>query len=624
LKSILSKYKEFLKSNNKLNFKSYNDLHNWSINEISDFWGSIVKFFKIEFDKPPTTIYKFNKNFIKTLWFVNSKISYSKNIFRNHKLKTPAIKYQDENGKYLEISWESLKMKILEFQEILIKNNVKLGDRVVGYCSNTPEVVAAFLAVNSLGAIWSSCSPDFGYDSVYDRFNQIQPKFLFYHSEYMYNGKIFSLDSKVKKLKSSIKSISGILDLNTKSTFTNNLKKINLNFISVDFDHPIWILFSSGTTGKPKAITHRTGGMILEHYKALSIHQNVSNADTYFWYSTTGWMMWNYSLSSLLIGSTLCIYNGSPIYPDNGVLWRFAKKAKINHFGHGAVFFQNLLSNLPKELVSHDLSNLITIGSTGSPLFKETNIGLNKLFPDAHIVSLSGGTDVCTAFIGGNLDLDVIPGEIQCKMLGASVEVWNDNAKEIKNKMGELVLTKPLISMPVFFWNDINDEKYKKSYFSKFNKIWNHGDWVTETLNGGIIVHGRSDSTLNRFGVRIGTSEIYSAIKDLYYVEDSLIIHVDDSNKNKLILFVKSSSKINYDELKSVIRLKCSPRHVPDLFFQTPDIPYTISGKKVEVPIKKILMGKNKNDVVSKDSLRNPKSLDWFVEFYENFSKTLP
>ena len=555
---------------------------------------------------------------------MNSKISYSKNIFRNHKLKTPAIKYQDENGKYLEISWESLKMKTLEFQEILIKNNVKLGDRVVGYCSNTPEVVAAFLAVNSLGAIWSSCSPDFGYDSVYDRFNQIQPKFLFYHSEYMYNGKIFSLDSKVKKLKSSIKSISGILDLNTKLTFTNNLKKINLNFISVDFDHPIWILFSSGTTGKPKAITHRTGGMILEHYKALSIHQNVSNADTYFWYSTTGWMMWNYSLSSLLIGSTLCIYNGSPIYPDNGVLWRFAKKAKINHFGHGAVFFQNLLSNLPKELVSHDLSNLITIGSTGSPLFKETNIGLNKLFPDAHIVSLSGGTDVCTAFIGGNLDLDVIPGEIQCKMLGASVEVWNDNAKEIKNKMGELVLTKPLISMPVFFWSDINDEKYKKSYFSKFNKIWNHGDWVTETLNGGIIVHGRSDSTLNRFGVRIGTSEIYSAIKDLYYVEDSLIIHVDDSNKNKLILFVKSSSKINYDELKSVIRLKCSPRHVPDLFFQTPDIPYTISGKKVEVPIKKILMGKNQNDVVSKDSLRNPKSLDWFVEFYENFSKTLP
>ena len=618
MKTVLSKYKTFLKSNNKLSFKSYNDLHYWSVNEIADFWDSIVKFFKIEFENPPTTIYKFNDDFIKTLWFENSKISYSKNVFKNHKLKTPAIKYQDENGSYIEITWGSLKMKTLEFQRILVENNVKIGDRVAGYCSNTAEVVAAFLAVNSLGAIWSSCSPDFGYDSVYDRFNQIQPKFLFYHSEYMYNGKIFSLESKVEKLKSSIKSISGSLDLNTKSIFSNNTNNINLTFTPVDFNHPIWILFSSGTTGKPKAITHRTGGMILEHYKALSIHQNVNQSDTYFWYSTTGWMMWNYSLSSLLIGATLCIYNGSPVYPDKGVLWRFAKKAKINHFGHGAVFFQNLLSDTPKELISYDLSCIKTLGSTGSPLFKETNIGLNKLFPNAHVVSLSGGTDVCTAFIGGNPEMDVIPGEIQCKMLGASIEVWNDHGTKVKNEMGELVLTKPFISMPVFFWNDKNDEKYRTSYFSKFNKIWNHGDWVTHTLNDGIIVHGRSDSTLNRFGVRIGTSEIYSAIKDLSYVDDSLIIHLDDSNNNQLILFVKSISEIDNDELKSVIRQKCSPRHVPDLIFKIPDIPYTISGKKVEVPVKKILMGKNPNDVVSSDSLRNPKSLDWFVKFYKN------
>jgi acetoacetyl-CoA synthetase len=329
-------------------------------------------------------------------------------------------------------------------------------------------------------------------------------------------------------------------------------------------------------------------------------------------------MMWNYSLSSLLIGATLCIYNGSPVYPDKGVLWRFVKKAQINHFGHGAVFFQNLLSDTPKELISYDLSCIKTLGSTGSPLFKETNIGLNKLFPNAHVVSLSGGTDVCTAFIGGNPEMDVIPGEIQCKMLGASIEVWNDHGTEVKNEMGELVLTKPFISMPVFFWNDKNDEKYRNSYFSKFNKIWNHGDWVTHTVNDGIIVHGRSDSTLNRFGVRIGTSEIYSAIKDLSYVDDSLIIHLDDSNNNQLILFVKSILEIDNDELKSVIRQKCSPRHVPDLIFKIPDIPYTISGKKVEVPVKKILMGKNPNDVVSSDSLRNPKSLDWFVKFYKN------
>ena len=618
MKKILSKYKEFLKSNNKIIFSSYDELHKWSITEIEDFWLSIVKFFKIEFDKPPSSVYRFDKNFIETLWFTDSKISYSRNVFKNDNLKTPAIKYQDENGDYFEITWNSLKLKTLEFQKILIKNNIQIGDRVVAYCSNTPEVVSAFLAVNSIGAIWSSCSPDFGYDSVFDRFNQIQPKFLFYHSEYTYNGKNFSLNSKVKKLKSSINSLSGILDLNTKSKFSNHTKKVDLNFKSVDFDHPIWILFSSGTTGKPKAITHRTGGMILEHFKALSIHQNVSSSDSYFWYSTTGWMMWNYSLSSLLLGSSLCIYNGSPIFPDNGVLWRFAQKAKINHFGHGAVFFQNLLTNIPNDIDSIDFSDLRSIGSTGSPLFKETNIGLNKLFSDTHIISLSGGTDVCTAFIGGNPEMNVVPGEIQCKMLGASIEVWDNNGKQIKGEMGELVLTKPFISMPVFLWNDNDYKKYINSYFSKFNQIWNHGDWVTETKKGGIIVHGRSDSTLNRFGVRIGTSEIYSAISDLDFVEDSLIIHLDNNKENSLILFVKSFIEIDFNKLKSVIRQKCSPRHVPDVIYKTPDIPYTISGKKLEVPIKKILTGENIKDVVSKDSLRNPSALDWFVEFYKN------
>ena len=618
MKTILSKYKEFLKSNNKIIFSSYDELHKWSITEIEDFWLSIVEFFKIEFDKPPSSVYRFDKNFIETLWFTDSKISYSRNVFKNDNLKTPAIKYQDENGDYFEITWNSLKLKTLEFQKILIKNNIQIGDRVVAYCSNTPEVVSAFLAVNSIGAIWSSCSPDFGYDSVFDRFNQIQPKFLFYHSEYTYNGKNFSLNSKVKKLKSSINSLSGILDLNTKSKFSNQTKKVDLNFKSVDFDHPIWILFSSGTTGKPKAITHRTGGMILEHFKALSIHQNVSSSDSYFWYSTTGWMMWNYSLSSLLLGSSLCIYNGSPIFPDNGVLWRFAQKAKINHFGHGAVFFQNLLTNIPNDIDSIDFSDLRSIGSTGSPLFKETNIGLNKLFPDTHIISLSGGTDVCTAFIGGNPEMNVVPGEIQCKMLGASIEVWDNNGKQLKGEMGELVLTKPFISMPVFLWNDKGYKKYANSYFSKFNQIWNHGDWVTETKKGGIIVHGRSDSTLNRFGVRIGTSEIYSAISDLDFVEDSLIIHLDNKKENSLILFVKSFIEIDFNKLKYVIRQKCSPRHVPDIIYKIPDIPYTISGKKLEVPIKKILTGENIKDVVSKDSLRNPSALDWFVEFYKN------
>ena len=621
MKSILSNYTEHLKISKNLSFKNYDSLHKWSIDNISDFWESIVTFFNIEFHKKPKLTYRFNKNFIDTEWFLDSEISYCKNVFRNINHNYPAIKYCNENEVYTEISWNSLAQKTNEFKEILIKNGIKVGDRVVGYCSNTPEVIAAFLATNSLGAIWSSCSPDFGYDSVFERFDQIKPDFLFFHADYQYGGKKYSLENKVKKLKKSITSIKAILDLNTMSAFSKKSESIEIDCIPVDFNHPIWILFSSGTTGKPKAITHRTGGIILEHFKALAIHQDVLKNENYFWYSTTGWMMWNYSLSSLLLGTTLCLYNGSPIYPDSGVLWRFANKAQINHFGHGAGFYQNLFNKLPSDVKSIDFSFLKTIGSTGSPLFKETNIKLSGLFPNTHIISLSGGTDVCTAFIGGNLDMKVNPGEIQCKMLGASVEVWDDKGNKLENEMGELVLTKPLITMPVFFWSDPENKKYKESYFSKFDMIWNHGDWVTETREGGIIVHGRSDSTLNRSGVRIGTSEIYSAIKDLTFVQDSLIIHLDNF-ENKLILFVKSDFIINHQELKSVIRSKCSPRHVPDLILKCEDIPYTISGKKVEVPIKKILLGYSVDNVVSRDSLRNPETIDWFVDFYENLFKT--
>jgi len=611
---------DFVNINYGLNHKSYESLHNWSIENISNFWDSIVKFFNIEFDHKSKTIYDFNKDFINAKWFTGSKISYSNNIFKNYNNKHPAIKFFDESGVYQEISWKSLKLKTIQFQKILIENDIKVGDIVVGYCTNSPQTIAAFLAVNSIGAIWSSCSPEFGFDSVNDRFTQLQPKILFFNSTYKYSGTIYSLIKKVKKLKKSINSIVKTVDLNNFSKFEDNSNELILKNIPVDFNHPIWILFSSGTTGKPKAITHRTGGIILEHFKALAIHQNVIKYDNYFWYSTTGWMMWNYSLSSLLLGATLCIYDGSSNYPKIDILWDFIKKANINHFGHGSGYFQNLMDNHSTEIKSLDSSSLVTIGSTGSPLHRETNIFLNKIFKGVHIISLSGGTDVCTAFIGGNMDEKVNAGEIQCKMLGASVEIWDCDGKKIKNRSGELVLTKPLITMPVFFWNDPQNIKYKSSYFCKFKNIWTHGDWVTETQNGGFIVHGRSDSTLNRSGIRIGTSEIYSAVQTIDSVEDSLIIHID-LQKDKLILFVKSPQKISKNHLVSVIRDKCSPRHVPDLIYKAPDIPYTLSGKKVELPIKKILMGQDSLKVISKDSLKNPESIKWYEDLYENFFK---
>ena len=472
---------------------------------------------------------------------------------------------------------------------------------MVCYGINSPETVAAFLATNALGAVWSSCSPDFGADAVCERFAQLSPKVLFAHQQYAYGGKAFDISAKIKTISATIGSIQNTLLLDDHLSFDDAPVAINqMYFESVSFSDPIWVLFSSGTTGKPKAIVHGTGHMLLEHLKALALHQDVRAGDRYFWYSTTGWMMWNYALGSLLCGATLCLYSGAPTFPIAQTVCGSLHTRPVSITLVVGRFIISSKWLLQAHLsTQNDFSFLKTIGSTGSPMSAAVCRGLQALFPSAQVISLSGGTDVCTAFVGGHPDLPVIPGEIQCKMLGAAISVWDNDAKEVVQTAGELVLTQAFLSMPIYLVNDPEYKRYASSYFSKFKSVWHHGDWAAITATNGVIIYGRSDATLNRSGVRIGTSELYTALSQLEAVEDALVVHLQNEQIDQLLLFIQADEAVANAVIKQHIRKSCSPRHVPDAIYTTPEIPYTISGKKVEIPIKRILMGEKPEAVIS-------------------------
>lgn len=613
--SRLRLYTAFLQQSYGLSFPDYDSLHQWSITEQGEFWESITRFFDVDFDTAYQDVFVPETHFWETKWFRGATLNYAQHIFKHATTKRPALVFQNEAGKFFEISWAQLIAKTFTLQQELVHQGVTKGDAIVCFGTNSPETIAAFLATNALGAVWSSCSPDFGTHAVCERFSQLQPKVLFAHRAYQYNGKQHDCMTRIAEIQKQIPSIQHTIFLDAHSAFDDAPKTINdIAFTSVSFSSPIWVLFSSGTTGKPKALVHGTGHMLLEHLKALGLHQNVCEGDRYFWYSTTGWMMWNYALSSLLCGATLCLYQGAPNYPTKDALWHFANKAKINHFGGGAVYFQLQMEQPSKYVQSTDFASLKTIGSTGSPMSAEVCKQLQQQFPKTQIISLSGGTDVCTAFVGGHPDLPVTPGEIQCKMLGAAVEVWDADGHAVIEKAGELVLSAPLLSMPLYLLNDSNFSRYKQSYFSIFETVWSHGDWAMETKNGGVVIYGRSDATLNRFGVRIGTAEIYAALAQYTGVEDALVVHIQDEKTDKLMLFVQSNTTLKLEDIKAYIRNTCSPRHVPDFMYLVPEIPYTISGKKVEIPVKRLLQGEKLEDVVSLDVLRNPNAMQWFLK----------
>ncbi len=629
--SNLKKYMDWLFVKKGLYFRSYNDLWEWSVTDLEDFWESLWQYFHIKsHDIYLQVLIKPQRGMIGTKWFTRSRVNYAEHIFRNRTKEHPALLFQSEKQGLTPISWETLEREVAAVAAWLRQRDIRPGDRVAAVLPNIPQTVVAFLAVNSLGAVWSSCSPDFGKEGITDRFLQIEPKVLFVSDGYWYNGKCYdsaAVNAEIAAALPSLKDVVVISNIDSKDKPVRatswedilHLPNFGLDFEEVPFDHPIWILYSSGTTAKPKAITHSVGGCLLEHMKALTLHQNVKPGDRYFWYSTTGWMMWNYALGSLLCGATLVLYDGAPAFPSPQVLWSLAENARINHFGGGAAYFTACM-RAGTSVNTDRLKSLETIGSTGSPLAAETYEWIyGQVKKDVWLISLSGGTDVCSAFVGGNPIAPVYPGEIQCRMLGAKVEAFDENGHPVLNDLGEMVISQPMPSMPLYFWNDHENERYEESYFEMYPNIWRHGDWIKITSRGSVIIHGRSDATLNRGGVRIGTAEIYSAVENLPEVKDSLAVYLEKSDGGGTIcLFVVLDKDLTLTEelkvkIKDTLRSQYSPRHVPDTIEQVKDIPYTISGKKMEAPVKRILMGEDPAKCVNKDTMRNPEALEAFV-----------
>ncbi len=632
-KSNLKDYEKWLKVNYGLSFQNYDEIWEWSISELEKFWESLVDYFDVKLHGKYETILE--GKMPDATWFSGTSLNYAEHIFRNSSHDYPAIVFKQEGKFYREISWSELTDKVSLLSEFFSSKGIEAGDRIVAYLPNIPEATISFLAANSIGAIWSSCSPDFGSQSVIDRFKQIEPKVLLVADGYVYNGKTHDRLEVIKEIVKEIPTISHVVDINYVNLAPDPLTEISTNwneimsgnpkplkFKSVSFDHPIWILYSSGTTGQPKAITHSTGGTLLEHLKYLAFHNDVKQGEKFFWYTTTGWMMWNFVQASMLVGATIVLYDGSPGYPDLNVLWEFASEYNIEHFGTSAPFILSCLKKGIKPNKSFDLSSIRSVSSTGAPLPSE---GFDWIYEyvagDVWLCSMSGGTDVCSAFVGGCPYEPVYEGEIQRRALGCALYSFDEHGNPIQDEVGEMVITKPMPSMPIYFWNDKNKSRYRESYFQDYEGIWRHGDWVKVTDRQTLVILGRSDATLNRHGIRIGTAEIYKVVDKIPEINDSLIVNIELKDGNHympLFVVLKEGISLGNDIMENIkISLKkaYSPRHVPDSIIEVSEIPYTISGKKMEAPVKKILMGIPLAKAANLGAMRNPESLGFFESF---------
>ena len=601
-------------------FADYDALWRWSVQDLEGFWAAIWEFFGVEGSYERVLA---SREMPGAVWFPGAQVNYAEHLFRGKDPAATAIVHASELRELAELSWGGLRDQVARIRGGLRALGVERGDRVAAYMPNIPEAVAAFLATASLGAVWSSCSPDFGARSVIDRFAQIEPKVLLAIDGYRYNGRDFDRREIVDGIASEVGGRVVRLGYLDGSGWEQGFERDDeLAFERVPFDHPLWVLYSSGTTGLPKAIVQGQGGILLEHLKKLHLHVDAQAGDRVFWFTTTGWMMWNFLVSGLLTEAAIVLYDGSPAEPDMDVLWDLAAQAEVTTFGTSAAYIAACMKAGVEPAAGRDLSALRAVGSTGSPLSPE---GFRWIYghvgSDTWLFSTSGGTDLCTAFVGGCPIVPVYEGELQARSLGASVEAWDPDGRPLVGEVGELVITEPMPSMPLYLWNDPDGERYRDSYFSTYPGIWRHGDWIEITERGTAIISGRSDSTINRGGVRMGTAEIYRAVLAVDEVVDALVVDVPrEGGDDWMPLFVVMREGAELDEdlekrIRTRIREDASPRHVPNEIVAVKAVPRTLSGKVLELPVKRILMGTPPEKAASRDSLANPDALDFFVSW---------